>query len=201
MSTSTTETSWQPEPATFHPSLDEFQRRMAFALTPEPMPPYNGSMVKGMAYHAVCGTPISSKSLDDPRSGEYGCRTCEVRGFLAKPGTDAPTDPASTTPPTALPRDPATTRALVTVEAAERLAVRAHKALDEAHDDDLRMAPLSVYAAVQEARALLAEITTITTHTTCSMVKDQAWSDEISRQASERVQRSMALVERALGPL
>jgi hypothetical protein len=68
-----------------HPSLDEFQRHMAFTLTPEPVPPHGGYRVKGMAFHAVCGNPISSKMIDDPRSGEYGCRECGTRGFLAKP--------------------------------------------------------------------------------------------------------------------
>lgn len=76
---------WQPEPPAIHPSLDEYQRHSAFVLTPEPVPPYGGSRIKGMAYHAACGNPISSKMIDDPRSGEYGCRECGTRGFLAKP--------------------------------------------------------------------------------------------------------------------
>lgn len=192
---------WQPEPAAIHPSLDRYQRLSAFTLDPTP-PPGGARMVKGMAYHAVCGTPMTSKVLDNPAFGEYGCQTCEERGYLVKvPAADLP-DPQHQARPTGVPIGPApdTTRALVTVEAAERLVVRAYQPLAALSDDDLRMAPLSVAAAVQQARAILAETANVTTTTTVSMVKDQDWSDEISRGASESVTKTMTLVERALAP-
>lgn len=86
MSDACTAAPWQPEPSAFHPSLDEFQRITAFDLDSTP-PPGGGKVVKGRAYHATCGNLISSKFLDDPTFGEYGCRECDARGFLANPGT------------------------------------------------------------------------------------------------------------------
>lgn len=89
---------------------------------------------------------------------------------------------------------PDATRALVAVEAAERLIVRSANLLHDISETDLAAAPQSVRAAVRAAKDLLVETTTVTTNTTCSIVKDQAWSDQIShearRQVSQVVERS-----------
>lgn len=186
---------WQPEPAAIHPSLDRYQRLSAFTLDPTP-PPGGARMVKGMVYHAVCGTPMTSKVLDDPAFGEYGCRTCNERGYLvhvpAGPPDAAPVRPAPTAPD---PFDTVEARALVTVEASERLSVQAHQALAAIPEGDLSMAPLSVLDAIQRAQALLEELAVTTTSTTCSLVKDQTRSDQISRAASASVRRSLERIE------
>jgi hypothetical protein len=189
---------WQPEPAAIHPSLDRYQRLSAFTLDPTP-PPGGARMVKGMAYHAVCGTSMTSKVLDDPAFGEYGCRTCGERGYLVKvPAADLP-DPQHQARPTGAPMAPTATetRALAAVEVAERLSVKAHQALSTIPEGDLSMAPLSVIDAIQRAQALLEEIATTTTNTTCSLVKDQAWSDRISRSATASVRQSLERIESA----
>ena len=68
-----------------------------------------------------------------------------------------------------------TERALTTVEIAERLAVYAYAAIERGD--------------TEEAMRLLAELTDVTTTTTCSLVKDQRLSDRISKHARERVAR------------
>ena len=202
MSESVPTDTWQPEPAAIHPSLNHYQRLSAFTLDPTP-PPGGARMVKGMAYHAVCGTPMTSKVLDDPAFGEYGCRTCGERGYLVQVPASRPgdTQPPHAPQPRTEPIAPTSTetRALVAVEAAERLSVQAHQALAGIPEGDLAMAPLSVVDAIHRAQALLEELATTTTNTTCSLVKDQAWSDQISRTASASVRRSLESIDQSAG--
>lgn len=186
--TETTTGTWQPEPATFHPSLGEWQRHAAFVLNPT-VPEGGGRMIKGPAYHAPCGSNLSNKHLDDPQPGEYGCPTCNERGYLVKP--------VEASQPNADPAVSSETRALVAVEVAERLSVKAHQALGEIPERDLWDSPSPIVDAVKRAQALLEELATTTTNTTCSLVKDQTRSDRISRAASASVRRSLERVETA----
>lgn len=68
-------------------------------------------------------------------------------------------------------------KALVAIETAERLAIKAYRAI-EAED-------------LAEAKRLLEALTTVTTTRTCTAVKIQSVSDAISAKASEAVAKVM----------
>lgn len=76
----------------------------------------------------------------------------------------------------ATPQDD-TERALVAVEAAERLAVKAHAAMRDGGD--------------RRAELLLVQLVAVTSQVTASLVKDQDRSDRISRAAGDRVRQAL----------
>lgn len=82
-------------------------------------------------------------------------------------------------------------KALVTIEVAERLAVKAHNLLNgKPTETDLR-----------RAQRVLAELAGQTTSRTCTAVKHMWLSDEIARVARGEVVASMSRVERDLTPM
>ena len=84
-------------------------------------------------------------------------------------------------------------KALVTIETAERIAVKVDRLLDAIAS---LKSPYDIRQHVQEARALLDALTDATTTNTVTAVKaNQALSDRISTEASEQVR----LLQIALG--
>lgn len=81
-------------------------------------------------------------------------------------------------------------KALVTIEVAERLMVKAYRLLEGDSEAD-RL----------EAQMLLIEAIDLTTSRTCTAVKQQWLSDEISKVARAEVARVVARVDQTMAPL
>ena len=88
-------------------------------------------------------------------------------------------------------------KALVTIETAERLAARAYRLLTDDAVDCMDGAAVVLGAdTFRVVTDLLVALTTETTNRTCTAVKSQFLSDEISRTATSRVRRVLTEVER-----
>src|SRR5687768_1331432 len=81
--------------------------------------------------------------------------------------------------------------ALVTVEVAERLMVKAYRLLEGEPSEADRL----------EAQMLLIEAIDLTTARTCTAVKQQVFSDEISKVARAEVAKVVARVDQTMAPL
>lgn len=87
-------------------------------------------------------------------------------------------------------------KALVTIEAVERLAVKVHRLLEPDHgeegaDENTRL----------EAQSLLESIVDLTVSRTATSVKSQSLSDQISSAARAVVARIVASVDQDMAPL
>lgn len=110
-----------------------------------------------------------------------------ARGMLKTTGVPEPT---GTVDPNRVINDDEF-KALVTIETAERLAVRAHRLLAESIEGPLSNAP----ARIAAAQSLLSSLTAETTTRTATAVKRQDVSDRISAAARANVERIMTAVD------